>query len=110
WSAPGLRIGSCPQSFVGHAERTLGDVLADAQADLVHAEAALQHAADELARGGPMADYEQAAARFEALGGYERSARVASVLGGLELTAIPLDNPVPALSGGPRTPPRPPHP
>jgi ATPase subunit of ABC transporter with duplicated ATPase domains len=48
-SPPGSRIGYSPQSFVGHAERTLGDVLADAQADLVQAEAALLHAADERA-------------------------------------------------------------
>jgi len=97
------RIGYLPQSFSEHAQRTLGEVLAEAQADFVTAETDLQRAAEALASDLALDDYDAALGRFEALGGYERAARVAAVLDGLELGHVEHDTPLSRLSGGQKT-------
>jgi ATP-binding cassette subfamily F protein 3 len=127
------RIGYLPQAFAEGDRRTLGEVVANAQADLRAAEATLQTAADGLANARPeaqhsqggddsdghadtdrhadtgggtaaaLAAYDAALMRFEALGGYSREARADSVLEGLGLGAIDPATPVALLSGGQKT-------
>jgi ATP-binding cassette, subfamily F, member 3 len=109
---PGASIGYLPQ-LLPAAERgqTVATALRAAQADFVHAEAALQQAADRLAAPpGPeteqcLAEYDAALARFEALGGYAREHRADAVRDGLGLGPgrVPPDTPVAALSGGQKT-------
>src|SRR4051812_23536653 len=98
-------IGYVPQSF-GEllGDRTIAQVVAEAQADYAAAEAALAHAAEALADAADMeaalAAYDAALARFEALGGYEREHRSEAVLQGLGLGALALSTPANTLSGG----------
>jgi ATPase subunit of ABC transporter with duplicated ATPase domains len=107
FAPPQLSIGYLPQSFGDLADQRVGEAVAGAQADVLAAEAALQHAAEQLATADDMDDallaYDAALARFEALGGYEREHRAAAVLAGLGLGAIDQDMPVRALSGGQKT-------
>src|SRR5215213_5481188 len=89
-SPAGASIGYVPQSFGDLlGERTIAQVVADAQAEYAAAEAALAHAADAMGHATDMdaalAVYETALARFEALGGYEREHRSEAVLQGLGL-------------------------
>jgi ATP-binding cassette, subfamily F, member 3 len=104
---PSLVIGYLPQSFEADLARTVGEVVAAAQADFVAAERELQQAADALAVAQDMDTalrrYDEALARFEALGGYERERRAAMVLGGLALGDIPPETPLATLSGGQKT-------
>jgi ATPase subunit of ABC transporter with duplicated ATPase domains len=107
FAPPQLSIGYLPQSFGDLADQRVGEAVAGAQADVLAAEAALQHAADLLANAADidsaMLAYDAALARFEALGGYEREHRAAAVLAGLGLGAIEQAMPVRALSGGQKT-------
>ena len=107
-SPAGATLGYVPQSFGDTLDdRTLGQVVAAAQADLVAAEAALARAGDALGGAEDMAaalaQYDTALAAFEALGGYEREHRAASVLQGLGLSEIAPDTPATTLSGGQKT-------
>jgi ATPase subunit of ABC transporter with duplicated ATPase domains len=106
-SPPRQSIGYLPQSFVERADSTVGAVIASAQAELLVAAEALQHAADALAVAEDMqsalAAYDAAFARFEALGGYEREHRAAAVLQGLGLGDVAAETPVALLSGGQKT-------
>ncbi len=105
--SPGnLSVGYLPQGWTDDA-RTVGEVLGAAQHDVAAAEHALQHAADALATLGDMdaamQAYDQALARWEALGGYEREHRAQAVLDHLALGAIDSAMPVALLSGGQKT-------
>jgi ATP-binding cassette, subfamily F, member 3 len=106
-SPTGARIGYLPQAFAEGDARTVGDVIADAQADLRAAEAALAGAAAALASAAdlPMAlaAYDAALARFEALGGYSRQGRAEPILRGLGLGDIKASTPAVGLSGGQKT-------
>jgi ATP-binding cassette subfamily F protein 3 len=106
-SPPGMAIGYLPQAVAELSDRTLGDALAAAQAELHEAERALDRAAEALAAAQDMdaalAAYDTALAQFEALGGYEREHRAAAVIEGLGLGAIDLNTPVATLSGGQKT-------
>lgn len=107
-SPPGGRIGYLPQAFAEDDQRTVGQVVADAQADLRAAEARLHAAADALALPHPdpqagLAAYDAALVRFEALGGYARGARADSVLEGLGLGSIDPSTALAVLSGGQKT-------
>ncbi|HTD76442.1 MAG TPA: ATP-binding cassette domain-containing protein, partial [Chloroflexota bacterium] len=97
----GSRIGYLPQAFAEAEARTLGEVVAAAQADLHAAEAAMQRAADALSHAydeAALAAYDGALTTFEALGGYARQARASSVLDGLGLGDVDLLTPVSRLS------------
>ena len=100
-------IGYLAQSFDDLGERTVGEVVAAAQAEWLAAERELQQAAEALgAAGDPdaaMAAYDQALTHFEALGGYEREHRAAAVLEGLGLGAIDPQTRAMSLSGGQKT-------
>jgi ATP-binding cassette subfamily F protein 3 len=105
---PGARIGYLAQAFGEGDRRSVGELVADAQADLRAAEAALHAAADALARPGAdpsrgLESYDVALARFEARGGYAREARAESVLEGLGLGGIDASTPAAVLSGGQKT-------
>jgi len=113
----GARIGYLPQAGTDDDQRTLAQVVADAQTDLRAAEADLERSTQRLAEatphtpdqsdGGPLAaalaGYDAALARFEALGGYVRQGRAETVLDGLGLGALDPTLPVARLSGGQRT-------
>jgi ATP-binding cassette, subfamily F, member 3 len=100
-------IGYLAQAFEQLGDRTVGEVVASAQADLAEAERALQHASEALATASDMEAamqaYEEATARFEALGGYDREHRAAAVLQGLGLGDIPHETLAATLSGGQKT-------
>ncbi|HEY0738949.1 MAG TPA: ABC-F family ATP-binding cassette domain-containing protein [Herpetosiphonaceae bacterium] len=106
-SPPDLAIGYLAQSFDDLGARTVGEVVAAAQAEWLVAEHELQHAAEALgAAGDPdaaMAAYDHALTRFEALGGYEREHRAAAVLEGLGLGDINPQTRAMSLSGGQKT-------
>jgi ATP-binding cassette subfamily F protein 3 len=106
-TSPALVIGYLPQSFEADLARTVGEVVAAAQADFVAAERELQQAADALAAAQDMEvaleRYDQALAHFEALGGYERERRATLVLDGLALGDVLPDTPLATLSGGQKT-------
>src|SRR5215212_4987663 len=101
-------LGYVPQSFGDLlGDRSIAEVVAEAQAEYVAAEAALAHAADALAAAGDMdaalAAYDVALAHFEALGGYEREHRSAAVLQGLGLGVLTPSTLASTLSGGQKT-------
>jgi ATP-binding cassette subfamily F protein 3 len=106
-SPPDMAIGYLAQALALPEDVTVGAYLAQAQAEYVAAEHALQQAADALSSAADMdaamAAYDTALARFEVLGGYEREHRATAVLDGLELGDIPRDRPVGDLSGGQKT-------
>src|SRR5258706_2333134 len=106
-SPPGMSIGYLPQAFAELGDRTVGEIVAAAQAELHDAERALGQAAEALAGAADldaaMAAYESALARFEALGGYEREHRATVVLEGLGLGEVDPATPVATLSGGQKT-------
>src|SRR5215212_4371934 len=107
-SPAGASLGYVPQSF-GEllGDRSIAEVVAEAQAEYVAAEAALAHMADALADAADMdaalTAYDAALAHFEALGGYEREHRSAAVLQGLGLGALTSSTPASTLSGGQKT-------
>jgi ATP-binding cassette, subfamily F, member 3 len=106
-SPPGMTVGYLPQGFAELGDRTVGEVVAAAQAELHDAERALTLAAEGLASAADMdvamAAYESALARFEALGGYEREHRATAVLEGLGLGGIDPATLAATLSGGQKT-------
>ncbi len=106
-SPPSLSIGYLAQAFESMTHRTIGQVVAAAQAEFVAAEARVQAAADALATAtdldAAMAVYDAALVQFEALGGYEREHRAAAVLQGLGLGGIEPTLDVATLSGGQKT-------
>jgi ATP-binding cassette subfamily F protein 3 len=101
-------LGYVPQSFGDLlGDRTIAEVVAEAQAEYVAAETALARTADALASAVDMdaalTAYDAALAHFEALGGYEREHRSAAVLQGLGLGALMPSTPASTLSGGQKT-------
>ena len=102
-SPPGARFGYLPQAFANDDERTLEEVVSDAQSDLHQAEADMQAAAEQLGTDHRLDGYDAALTRFEALGGYERLARADKVLDGLGLARTEPGMPVSQLSGGQKT-------
>jgi ATP-binding cassette, subfamily F, member 3 len=106
-SPPDLTIGYLAQSFDDLGERSVGEVVAAAQAEWLAAEAALQQSAEALGSAADpdaaLAAYDAALSHFESLGGYEREHRGVAVLQGLGLGAIDPGTPAMALSGGQKT-------
>jgi ATP-binding cassette subfamily F protein 3 len=107
-SPAGTSLGYVPQSFGDLlGDRTIAQVVAEAQAEYVAAEAALARAADRLGDAEDMeaalAAYDAALAQFEALGGYGRENRAEAVLQGLGLSQIAPSTPANTLSGGQKT-------
>ena len=106
-SPPDLSIGYLAQSFGELGERSLGEVVAAARADVLQAERDLQAAAEALATASDidaaLVRYDAVLARFEALGGYEHERRAAAVLQGLGLGGVDPATPVAVLSGGQKT-------
>jgi ATP-binding cassette, subfamily F, member 3 len=106
-SPPDLSIGYLAQSFGELGERSLGEVVAAARADVLQAERDLQAAAEALATASDvdaaLVRYDAVLACFEALGGYEHERRAAAVLQGLGLGGVDPATPVAVLSGGQKT-------
>ncbi len=103
----GATIGYLPQG----QEQALGDtvdaMIRSGLADLEMARERMEAYAERMAQGDTseqmLADYGEAVARFEALGGYEIEHRIQEVLGGLGLGEVSLTARVEKLSGGQRT-------
>src|SRR5215813_4289485 len=106
-SPPDLSIGYLAQSCGDLGERSIGEVVAAAGADVLQAERDLQAAAEALATASDvdasLARYDTALAYFEALGGYEHERRAAAVLQGLGLGGVDPATPAAVLSGGQKT-------
>ncbi|HET9494710.1 MAG TPA: ABC-F family ATP-binding cassette domain-containing protein [Chloroflexia bacterium] len=106
-SPRGARVGYLAQELEGVGDHTVGELIESAQGEIVAAEHAVQRAADALATApdmeAAMREYDEALARFEALGGYEREHRAAAVLQGLSLAGIAPETPARTLSGGQKT-------
>jgi ATP-binding cassette subfamily F protein 3 len=104
-SRGGAVAGYLPQTFDA-GDATVGEVIAAARFELHVAgqalEAALVALVDET-NPAALADYDDALARFEALGGYAREARAASVTAGLGLDGIDPARSAASLSGGQKT-------
>ena len=104
--APGATLGFLAQSFDASLGATVGAAVAAALGPYSAAEAELTHAAEAMAGASgegldaAMARFEQATARFEALGGYEREPRARAVLTGLGPGDGAPAPPAAALSGG----------
>jgi ATPase subunit of ABC transporter with duplicated ATPase domains len=103
-----LTLGYVPQSFNDLlGEKTVAEVIADAQAEHTAAARDLERAAEALGAAADMdaalAAYDSALARFEALGGYERDHRAAAVLEGLGLGDVASPTLAKTLSGGQKT-------
>jgi ATP-binding cassette subfamily F protein 3 len=101
--SPGETIGYLPPPVAAAGCLSVRAAIDAARSELVAAEAAVESAADALASGDGTAVYEEALARFEALGGYARLHRAESVLAGLGLDGIDGERPVASLSGGQKT-------
>src|SRR4051812_11251514 len=107
-SPAGASLGYVPQSFGDLlGDRTIAQVVAEAQAEYVAAELALARTADQLGNATDMdvalAEYDAALARFEALGGYEHEQIAEIVLQGLGLGTLDPNTPARTLSGGQKT-------
>lgn len=87
---PGATFGYFAQTFDLLDDRTVGKVIAAAQADLTHAATALEGATEALATSANLDDasavYSAALVRFEALDGYEREHHTAAIVHGLGMT------------------------
>jgi ATP-binding cassette subfamily F protein 3 len=106
-SPRGARIGYLAQELEGVGAHTVGELIESAHGEIVAAEHAVQRAADALATApdmdAAMREYDDALARFEALGGYEREHRSAAVMQGLSLADILPETSARTLSGGQKT-------
>jgi ATP-binding cassette subfamily F protein 3 len=106
-SPRGARVGYLAQELEGVGDSTVGDLVARAQGEIVAAEREMQRAADALATAldmnAAMREYDDALARFEALGGYEREHGAAAIMQGLALADVAPDTPAGTLSGGQKT-------
>ncbi|MGA7730581.1 MAG: ABC-F family ATP-binding cassette domain-containing protein, partial [Chloroflexia bacterium] len=102
-----MRVGYLAQAFEQTAGLTVGEAIHESQAELANAERAMQRAADALAQPHNLEDalraYEEASARFEALGGYERTHVAEAIMQGLSLGDISPETEVRTLSGGQKT-------
>ena len=103
----GLRIGYLAQAFEQTASLTVGEAVREAATEVADAERAMQRAADALAQPDnlevALREYEEASARYDALGGYEQAHRAEAVLQGLSLSDISRETKVRTLSGGQKT-------
>ena len=106
-SPPDLSIGYLAQSFGDLSERSVGEVVAAARADVLQAEQDLLAVAEALATASDveaaLVRYDAALARFEVLGGYAHEQRTMAVLQGLGLGGVDPAMPVAGLSGGQKT-------
>jgi ATP-binding cassette subfamily F protein 3 len=102
-----MRVGYLAQAFEQTAGLTVGEAIHESQAELADAERAMQRAADALAQPTNLEDalreYEEASARFEALGGYDRTHVAEAIMQGLALGDISHETEVRTLSGGQKT-------
>ena len=109
FSPPGLRVGYLAQALEFAPGETVGQVLTAAVAGLAEAESTLEDLTSQMAtaRGETLhillAEYDQALAAYERLGGYGADAHGREVLDGLGLGDLTLETPVEVLSGGEKT-------
>lgn len=100
-------IGYLPQGLNLDESLTLDALIRQGVREWDEAKRAMDALAEQLEREASnvklLADYSDACARFEALGGYEVETRIAEILRGLGLENVPRELPIAKLSGGQRT-------
>ncbi|RIK17007.1 MAG: hypothetical protein DCC52_17205 [Chloroflexi bacterium] len=100
-------LGYLPQGLNLDKALTLDALIRQGVREWNSAQRAMDALAEQLEREASnvklLADYSDACARFEALGGYEVETRIAEILRGLGLENVPHDLPIASLSGGQRT-------
>jgi ATPase subunit of ABC transporter with duplicated ATPase domains len=104
--AAGARIGYLRQGVADLAGGALRDLLDESNGGLLAAQAVLDDALARLAddQSEQAVDaYEQAAFRFEELGGYEALGRLEEALHAFGVGTIPFDRPLDGMSGGEKT-------
>lgn len=104
---PRPTLGYLPQGLKLDDSLTLEMLVRDGVRAWDHAKRAMDALAQKLeyeaSNENLLADYTDAAARFEELGGYGVEARIENVLRGLGLENVPRELPTAKLSGGQRT-------
>ncbi len=104
--SPDHKLGYLAQIIEGFDDQTLDDLIAASVADLRDVETRMRalerHMTTAVGDGlnAVMAEYGEAADRFERYGGYEIDYRIDLVLTGLGVAAIPRDRQFGTLSGG----------
>ena len=104
-----LRVAYLAQALEYEPGQTVGQMAKGAIAGLLEAEKRLETVSAQMATvlnedlEQLMAEYDQALAAFERLGGYSIESRTSAVLGGLDLLDLDQDTPVDILSGGQKT-------
>jgi len=100
-------LGYLPQGLNLDKALTLDALIRQGVREWNSAQRAMDALAEQLEREASnvklLADYSDACARFEALGGYEVETRIAEILRGLGLENVPRELPIAKLSGGQRT-------
>ncbi|MDL1895538.1 ABC-F family ATP-binding cassette domain-containing protein [Anaerolineae bacterium CFX7] len=100
-------LGYLPQGLNLDEALTLDALVRQGVREWDEAKRAMDALAEQLEREASnvklLADYSDACARFEELGGYEVETRIAEILRGLGLENVPRDLPIAKLSGGQRT-------
>lgn len=106
WLEPGRSIGFLRQGFAGRVGDSLGDLLNEASGGLADASARLDrelNALGDSSAAAALADYDDALASFELLGGYQRLAELEALLGKLGVDHLDRSTPLSQLSGGEKT-------
>lgn len=100
-------LGYLPQGLNLDEALTLEQLIRQGVHEWDEAKRAMDTLAEKLERDASnenlLAEYGDACARFEELGGYDVEARIENVLRGLGLENVPRDLPIAKLSGGQRT-------
>lgn len=100
-------LGYLPQGLNLDEALTLDELIRQGVRDWDEAKHAMDTLAEKLERDASnenlLAEYGDASARFEELGGYEVETRIENVLRGLGLENVPRELPIEKLSGGQRT-------
>ena len=108
-SPPGARVGYLAQALEYAPDDTVGQAMWQARGPLdqarqrMQALAAAMSSAQGEALERALADYGEALAAYEALGGYEMGHRIDAILDGLGLAQVDQETPVAILSGGQKT-------
>ncbi len=103
---PGTRLGYLAQAITAADGQTLGQLIDDAVRDVRDLERRLRDLETQMSHvdgdrlDALLADYGEAAERFERAGGYDLDYRVAQVLNGLGVAHLPRERTFATLSGG----------
>jgi macrolide transport system ATP-binding/permease protein len=103
-----VTVGYLPQVITGYDDRTVSDLLADADRDLRQMESRLRVLEAIMSQSGgdalttALTEYGDLTEQFERRGGYDLDQRIATVVRGLRVDHLPQDRLFGTLSGGER--------